>query len=117
MNAEEKREFGDRLRRLRREKKMSARDLARSIGAAESSIIHYENGTREPSMERLVALSKRLDVPIDYLISDSPSEYKNMRRILESMDLTYDGKKLTKEQIEQLKKFLLFLIHSEEKEK
>lgn len=112
MNAEEKKEFGARLRRLRKYKKISIRDMADSIGAGESTIIHYENGTREPSVERLRAIARRLDVPIDYLFAED-EEHKNMRRILETMDLTWDGTQLNQEQIEQVKKFLLFLIQTE----
>lgn len=115
MNTEEKKEFGARLRRLRKMKKLTAKELAKSIGAAESTIIQYENGNREPSFDKLVATARRLDVPVDYLVTDDP-DHKNMRRILSTMDLTWDGKPLTESQIKQVKNFLQFLIQVEKEQ-
>lgn len=38
------------------------------LGVTERAYQHYELGTREPNMERLLALADYFDVSIDYLV-------------------------------------------------
>ena len=61
-------DFGDRLRRLRKERKLTQKELAGRIGVKNSVISFYEVGDRTPSLEVLVKLSKALHVSTDVLL-------------------------------------------------
>lgn len=60
--------FGNRLRRLRKERKLTQKELAGRIGVKNSVISFYEVGDRTPSLEVLVKLSKALHVSTDVLL-------------------------------------------------
>ena len=61
-------DFGNRLRRLRKERKLTQEELAGRIGVKNSVISFYEVGDRTPSLELLVKLSKALHVSTDVLL-------------------------------------------------
>ena len=56
------------LRRLRREKGISMKELGKKIGVAESTISQYETGKREPDFETLLKLGELFNVSVDYLL-------------------------------------------------
>lgn len=61
-------DFGNRLRQLRKERKLTQKELAGRIGVKNSVISFYEVGDRTPSLEVLVKLSKALHVSTDVLL-------------------------------------------------
>lgn len=103
-------EFGKRLRRLRKAKKLTARELGEKIGAAESTVIGYEGGARSPNHEKLRSLSNALGVSTDFLLHGNESDPRNLRNVFEQHELTWDGYKLREEDIEQIKIFAEFVI-------
>jgi transcriptional regulator with XRE-family HTH domain len=64
-------EFKNRLKQLREEKGMIQKELAEKIGVTRNSITAYENGNREPDLEKIINLAKIFDVSIDYLVGVS----------------------------------------------
>ena len=60
--------FGDRLKDLREEKKLSINELGRIIGVSGAAISRWENYLREPKLSNLYALSKFFNCSIDYLV-------------------------------------------------
>lgn len=63
--------LGERLRELRLEKGILQKDVGKAIGVAANTITGYETGTREPSLELLVALAKYYNTTTDYLLGVS----------------------------------------------
>lgn len=61
-------EFGERLRKLRKERNLTQRGLASLIGVKNSVISFYEVGDRTPSLEVLIKLSKALHISTDILL-------------------------------------------------
>lgn len=61
-------EFGNRLRQLRKERKLTQQQLAELIGVKNSVISFYEVGERVPSPEVLRKLALALHVTADYLL-------------------------------------------------
>lgn len=61
-------DFGERLKELRLQKKMSQTELADLVGLRYAHISRYENGGSMPSAEMLMKLSKALAVSVDYLL-------------------------------------------------
>lgn len=59
---------GEKLRSLRTEMKLTQKQVADRIGLAISAVSSYESGTRYPSYETLVKLSRMFHVSTDYLL-------------------------------------------------
>ena len=60
--------FGERLRELRKEQKLTLEALAKEVGSQKETISRYENGKREPSNTVLFELAEFFETPITYLI-------------------------------------------------
>ena len=60
--------LGDRIRILRKEKRLTQKQLAKMLGVQNSIISFYEVGDRMPSPEILVKLAAVLHVSTDYLM-------------------------------------------------
>lgn len=63
--------FGEKIKKLRKEKKLTQKQLADLAGVAISVISAYESGNRYPSYEVLINLSHIFHVSIDYLLGIS----------------------------------------------
>lgn len=63
------------LKKLRKEKGISLKELGAIIGVAESTVSLYENGKRQPDYETLLRLAEYFNVSADYLLrGESESE-------------------------------------------
>ena len=71
-------DFGSRLKRLRKEKKLSQSELANKLGYCRSTIANYEQNKRLPSVEILLDIADYFNVSLDYLM-----ERTNIRNTLE----------------------------------
>lgn len=60
--------FGERLRRIRKEKRLNQADLAERTGFQPSAISHFESGRRAPSFDNLKKLADALAVTTDFLL-------------------------------------------------
>lgn len=59
--------FSERLKTLRKEKKLTQKELAEQIGISQKSYSHWESGKNEPSLENLIKLADLLEVSLDRL--------------------------------------------------
>ena len=64
-------DMGKRVRKQRQLIGLTQQELAERIGVSTSFVGHVERGTREASLETLVALSNALGVGVDYLLAGS----------------------------------------------
>lgn len=71
--------LGDRLKKLRLEKKLTQEELGKRINVTKVSISGYENGNRTPDTETLQKLADFFNVTTDYLLgrTDNPNSPKN----------------------------------------
>lgn len=65
------RDFGQRVRTLRRRQKLTQEDLAEQLGISSSFMGHLERGSRIASIETLVALCNTLKTSPQYLLAAS----------------------------------------------
>ena len=70
-------EFGQRVRRQRKELHMTQEELARKIHVAVQHVGRMERGERAPSVDILIELSSTLDVSTDFLLTGKKSDNKN----------------------------------------
>lgn len=64
LDAESDAVLGTRLRELRKESGMSLRALARELGISASAVSQIERGHMQPSVNRLIAMTTALGVPL-----------------------------------------------------
>ena len=65
------RDFSIVLRELRKEKKVSQRELGELLGISDRNIRFYESGEHRPDFEGLLKLAAFFDVSLDYLVGRS----------------------------------------------
>lgn len=96
------------LRRLRKEKGISMKELGVKIGVAESTISQYETGKREPDFETLLKLGEFFNVSVDYLLRGE--QYHEKTPALTAKDERDISKKLeqTLAQLEEEQNALMF---------
>jgi len=60
--------FGERLKKLRRERKVPQKELAEYLGISIRGYQFYESEDNEPNVKTLIALADFYQVTIDYLV-------------------------------------------------
>lgn len=71
--------LADNLKRLRKKRRWSQTQLAEQIGAHLSHINRIETGKYNPSLDVVQKLATVFDVTIDYLVSDTDEDFKEVR--------------------------------------
>ena len=61
-------DFGNRLKTLRKNQKMTQQQLAIRLGVAKSIISYYESGDRFPSYDVLTKIARTFHVTTDFLL-------------------------------------------------
>ncbi len=61
-------DFGNRLKRARKQKHITQRELAERLGVKQSAISNYEINFRLPAASALMEMANQLDVSVDYLL-------------------------------------------------
>lgn len=121
--------LGKNIKKIRLDKKLSRKALAKKIGVSEVTITRYENNDREPNMNTLKKLSEALGVSVIDIIyptgSDKESAINNFQSIIEeayyypelikafktittftTSNLSKELDSLSNEQIDELKKLV-----------
>jgi transcriptional regulator with XRE-family HTH domain len=72
-------EFASRLREQRKLKGLTQKQIAAEFSVSESLWKSYENGSRTPTFDGLIAIADYFNVSIDYLVgrTDNPNPHKD----------------------------------------
>lgn len=57
-----------RLKELRVIEKKSQTEMAKKLGLTQGTYSNYENGTTDPTIEKLIEIADKLNISIDYLV-------------------------------------------------
>lgn len=79
-------DFGSRLKKARKDKNVTQKELAGVLGVAQSAIANYENNTRFPGLDTLREISDFLNTSLDYLLGVEEKIKHKASRSLESED-------------------------------
>ena len=71
--------LGKRIAALRSSKGLNQKQLAEKLNISPSAIGMYEQGRREPSLDRLVAIAGVFEVSTDYLLTGIPHTQADTR--------------------------------------
>lgn len=89
--------LGEKITKIRKEKKLSQLDIATAIGVSRDAISKYERGDIIPSVENARKMALTLDVSLDFLVSPEEKEDvldpKMVQRIKELQSLTSEDQK------------------------
>lgn len=88
--------FGERLKNLRKARKLSQKEVANALNISVSVLSNYESSERTPSLENLVALANFYRCSTDYLLGFEKYTPTS----------TLDVSALSEEQIQLLRAFL-----------
>lgn len=94
--------FGDKLRALRKSKRMTQKELSQTLGLTSRTLINYEQGICMPKKaDVLLRISNLFGVPVDALLHDdtpiagiTDQPPADVRRFLEEASALFAGGKL-----------------------
>lgn len=115
--------FGERIRALRKERKLTMKKFGEKFNLAESTISGYENETRKPDIQIIDKFADFFGVNADYLLgrSDNPSPSVNSQTATKSdVYIAYLGgppEEIDEEEAEHLKEQLAMFRSFKEKRK
>ncbi len=78
--------FGDKIKRLRKQKGYTQERLAEKTGLSKMSIRRYETGERQPKIEQLFRIANALEVPIIELLEELWLEEKEYVAIFDGLN-------------------------------
>lgn len=81
-----------RLRLVRRAKGISQAELAATLGISQNAYCRIENGQRELSLQRYIALAAVLGVPPDELLDGNGTRMRGLMSKVIARELKGDGK-------------------------
>ena len=94
--------IGQRIRDLRKQKRMSQTELAKSAGVSQTTVTAWETGKAEPSSSAVAKLADIFNVTTDYLLG-RPNKHETKKDDVELSDddviMTWLGKPLSDEDI------------------
>lgn len=91
-------EFGERIKKLRKQKTLTQEQLAKRLWVTKSIISAYESGNKYPSLDMLIKLSQTFNVSTDYLLGVNKKQ---------SIDIS----NLSENQINIIKKIIEEFLH------
>lgn len=114
--------FPERLRFLRQKKGITQKEIADSLGIANSSYSLYEKGAREPNFEMLEKIAKYFNVSIDYLLGteikyEATSNYEDIRNdYIDTLAAHFDAQEFTDEELDEIMNFVEFVKNKRKKD-
>jgi len=117
-------EFKERVKALRKKRKLSQAQLADKIGVSAGTVGFWETGARMPSVKTQEALASFFNVSLDYLLcreDDSPyyldpeiAEYAEFLRTNPEYRILFDTtRKVSKDDIDFVRQFLEKVVKDE----
>ena len=98
--------FSEKLKTLRKQHGITQEQLANYLNIGTSTIGMYESNIRKPRYEVLKKIADYFNVTVDYLIDDDDNLYVIDDALIHSI------KKLSPEQLEEVKKFITFITYN-----
>lgn len=105
--------IGDRLKKLRQQKKLTQTEFANKIGISRGTYAHYEINKRQPDYETLIKIASFFNVSTDFLlgVTDNPqrdeTKEQKLKEFLEQPGVPYDETRyIPEEKLKPLRELL-----------
>ncbi|QZY56675.1 helix-turn-helix domain-containing protein [Crassaminicella profunda] len=104
-------DFGERLKTIREEKKITREELANKLNISYSAVSKYETNVRFPDKETLKKITNFLDVSVDYLLGRTKikNAHSHENKIQTKAYHHLDNYGLPKEAIQQIEEYIEFI--------
>ena len=80
-------EFGDQLKKIRKLKGITQKELAQKVGITQRMISHYESKVKSPPLKYIILIADALQVSVDTLVGNKPIKYEFDSRIARRIKL------------------------------
>lgn len=96
--------IGNRIKELRKSKKMSQSELGKFIGVSQTTVTAWENGRAEPSSSYVAKLATFFNVSTDYLLGRKTPDNNDidLDRAIDNA-MSFDGKPVTEHDRKMMK--------------
>ncbi|MCI9079452.1 MAG: helix-turn-helix transcriptional regulator [Lachnospiraceae bacterium] len=84
--------FGENLKTIRKQKNITQEELAGLLDVSRQAVSKWESGNGYPETEKLLMLSKELDVSLDYLMGGVPVTSEKEKTEEKSVEYAIPGK-------------------------
>ena len=107
--------FGEKLRQLRKRKKLTQEQMAELIEIHESHVGRYEKDLSSPTAQVLIRISKLFNVSTDYLLFDDRSEPSTSLKISDNELFTQfqEVDKMSEDKRELIKRIISMAINED----
>ena len=107
--------FGEKLRQLRKRKKLTQEQMAELIDIHESHVGRYEKDLSSPTAQVLIRISKLFNVSTDYLLFDDRSEPSTSLKISDNELFTQfqEVDKMSEDKRELIKRIISMAINED----
>lgn len=103
--------FGERLKALRSEKKVTQQQLAEFLGVGRPTIAGYETKGKQPDFNIVIEIAGYFNVSIDFLLGVSPIRNAYHKDFIEltTSSHNFDASGLPAEDVEKVKEYIELL--------
>jgi len=108
--------LGPRLKELRKQNKLTLKEVGDHLGMTGTAISCYENESRKPAPKIIQKLADLYNTTTDDLLGNDNESTSNIRHILNSNKLHWDGIPLNEAELQIVKGFLEYAFKDKEKE-
>jgi transcriptional regulator with XRE-family HTH domain len=109
--------LGQRLKRLRNNKRWTLKEAAEKLGlSGHSTYSNWEYGRTEPDLEMLKKIAELFDVDVQYLLTGNTSEYDvdftiDLEELLKDKNLTWKNEILSDDEKKRALEILKILLN------
>lgn len=100
--------IGEKIKTLRKERKLTQKELAHKVGVTASTITKYETGQLEPNLETLNRIADTFNISISNLIADNCS--RKEFSLIDDFKDKLSSDEISKEAIDELTECVLIAV-------
>ena len=102
-------EVGERIRKVRKQRKISMKELGSRIGVSESAISRYENGSMSMPFNQIKLIADALNVSAEYLLDWKDTNIEK-ELFFDYWDKEIKNYTFSDSELKELKSFVQFII-------
>ncbi len=110
-------EVGSRLKKIRQDRGITQKELAKMLKLSQTAIALWESGNRSLSLDAVDDVARILDISAGYLLFGEkdvrdnvpPEKKKNHDKAITTIAAHFDGDEYTEEELEEIRQFAEFV--------
>lgn len=102
--------FPERLKEVRKKKKINQAALSKHLNYGYTAIANYESGRNEPSFDVLIKLAEYFDVSVGYLVGCEDEPYKAIGMNAEEKEVLQQYTKLSEEERKMIRDLMNIIV-------